>query len=94
VRAEHAAGVSVEAGHANWTATGLERAKTPEGLPRRRLDETPSHPVVHVELERVDVLPGGMGSYYGYRGYFLSLLLWLDEAGDAVIWDARGEPAS
>ena len=94
VVAEHPARVSIEAGHAEWTPTGLGNASTPEGLPRRRLDETPPRPVVQVELERVDALSGGMSSHYGYRGYFLSLLLWLDEAGDAVIWDARGEPAS
>lgn len=91
---EFAAGSTLEAAHAEWTARGLEGARTPEGLPRRKLHERAPRPVQQVGVERVDALTGGMSSHYGFRGYYLSLLLWLAKDGSAVIWDARGEPAT
>ncbi len=93
VGTEHAAGATLEAAHGNWLSQGLDEAMTPEGLSRRGKGETPPRAVQQVSLERVDGPSGGMSSYYGFRGYYLSLLLWLDDTGAAVIWDARGETA-
>jgi hypothetical protein len=94
VGAEHPAGTTLEAAHGNWTPAGLAKAETPAGLPRRGLEDTLPQAGQQVSLERVSALSGGMSSYYGFRGYYLSVVLWLERDGSAVVWDARGETAT
>jgi hypothetical protein len=46
--------------------------------------------IVRVACECVVVFSGGMSSYYGFEGYFVSLLVCIPEG---CIWDARVEEA-
>lgn len=47
--------------------------------------------LVHVTVSVIEKHTPGMGSHFGFEGYFLSLLV---SPGARTIWDARGEPAS
>jgi len=85
------AGSTLEEAHAIWRAPHLDRLSTPGKLSRQPLHATCPNGIVRVFVESVKRRTGGMSSYYGFEGYFVSLLLLLDEQ---TVWDARGEIAS
>jgi hypothetical protein len=85
------AGIRLAAAHANWQPGYLEQL---QGLPpyaKQPADATTPDGVVRVACECVERHSGGMSSYYGFDGYFVSLLVSLHEGS---IWDARLETAS
>ena len=82
------AGATLPAAHANWNGPDLPAV---DGFPARALDELCPADVIRVAVEYQDRLTGGMGSYYGFDGFFLSALVSL-AAG--TLWDVRGERAS
>ena len=84
-----AEGATLREAHANWNEPG--NIATPPGLPRQPDDARCPRGLVRVAVKCVTHASGGMSSYYGFGGYFLSLLV-DPEAG--TIWDARGEKAS
>lgn len=81
-------GASLTEAHANWTDASA--VTTPEGFPRRANSSTCPPSLIRVAVECCNRRSGGMSSYYGFEGYFLSLLINLT---DNCIWDARGEAA-
>jgi len=83
------AGATLGDAHANWNDAG--NIETPEGLPRQPPDGRCPPGLVRVAVQCVTRRSGGMSSYYGFEGYFASLLVSIDEGR---IWDARGEKAS
>jgi hypothetical protein len=83
-------GSSLLEGHKTWLESYFRKIETPHGLPRQDLGTTTPAGIVRVKVSAVRQWTEGMGSYYGFDGYFLSLLISLTEN---AIWDARGEPA-
>lgn len=82
------AGASLPAAHSNWNGPDLPGV---DGFPARPLDALCPPGLIRVAVEYQDRRSGGMGSYYGFEGFFLSALVSLD-AGN--LWDVRGERAS
>jgi len=89
IEAPIAEGATLSEAHSTWNDAGS--VETPSGLPRQPPNAQCPHGLVRVAVECVKRRSGGMGSYYGFEGYFVSLLV-LIEAGK--IWDARGDDAS
>ena len=73
-----------------WKAHYVGGLRALRPFPKRNPDDQcPSH-IRSVFVDCVVRTSGGMGSFYGFEGFFVSLLIDLDQR---VIWDARGEPA-
>jgi hypothetical protein len=89
IEAPIAVGATLSEAHSTWNEAGS--VESPSGLPRQPSDARCPHGLVRVEVECVERRSGGMSSYYGFEGYFVSLLVLIDEG---KIWDARGEVAS
>ena len=85
------AGLTLAEAHGTWRAEYFPKIQTPDGLPRQTLDENSPPGLVHVEVNVIDKRTPGMGSHFGYQGYYLSILVHPDEG---FIWDVRGERAS
>jgi hypothetical protein len=85
------AGATVAEAHTTWLPEGVGKAETPRGLPRQPADARCPDGLVLVEIDCVEQRTGGMGSYFPFLGYFVSLLLLVEEG---TIWDARGTMAS
>jgi hypothetical protein len=90
VEAVLAAGLSLAEAHVNWQAAFLETLPGLPPLARQAPDATTPPWIVRVAFECVDRESGGMSSYYGYEGYFVSVLVSLSEGN---VWDARLERA-
>jgi hypothetical protein len=86
-----AAGSTLDVAHANWTRAHVGEVKTPSGLPRQAPYARCPAGLVRVSIECIERRSGGMRSYYGFEGYFASLLVSVEEG---AVWDARGEQAS
>ncbi len=84
-------GTSLAKAHRIWKAGYLGKVQTPEGLPRQSEEVTCPKNVFRLSVECIERRNPGMGSYYGFTGYYLSVLVQVDKR---VIWDARGEPAT
>jgi hypothetical protein len=85
------AGLSLAAAHAEWIENYFPNISTPADLPRQPLDaKTPSE-LLRFSISAIDRRTPGMGSHFGFKGYFLSVLISLN---DRKIWDARGQSAS
>jgi hypothetical protein len=91
VEAIVAPGLPVHAAHGNWQAGRIGALDGLAPFARQREDALTPSPLVRVLCECVHEPSGGMSSYYGFRGYFVSLLVSV-EAG--AIWDARVDEAS
>jgi len=89
IEAPIAAGATLSEAHSTWSDAGS--VETPSGLPRQPPNAQCPHGLVRVAVECVRRRSGGMGSHYGFEGYFASLLVLID---DGKIWDARGDVAS
>ena len=85
------AGTSVSRAHGIWKDSHFPKVQTPSGFERQPVESTCPGSTLHVEVECIERRTPNMSSYYGFRGYFLSLLISLDEKR---IWDVRGEQAS
>jgi hypothetical protein len=85
------AGATLDIAHATWTRSYCGEVETPGHLPRQPAYARCPAGLVHVTVQCIDRRSGGMSSYYGFDGYFASLLISVEEE---VVWDARGEAAS
>ena len=84
-------GTTLEQAHSTWLESYVGQVLTPDGLPRQPFGALAPTALVRVEIDFIQRPSGGMGSHFGFDGYFLSLLVFVDRQG---IWDARGELAS
>lgn len=84
-------GLTPALAHSEWRESYFPNVETPPQLPRQPLDATTPASMVHVTVSVIERRTPGMGSHFGFQGYFLSLLISLAEK---VIWDARGERAT
>jgi hypothetical protein len=86
-----APGTIVADAHPVWLPGAVDARETPTGLPRQPAVAWCPEGVVRAEVDCVQYWSGGMGSWYGFVGYFVSLLILVDEG---TVWDARAEVAS
>lgn len=84
-------GLTPAAAHNEWTERYFPKIETPRTLPRQPFDAKAPAGLIHVTVSAIDKRTPGMGSHFGFEGYFLSLLL---SPREKVIWDARGERAT
>jgi len=84
-------GQSLAAAHHNWQEARLAQIDGLRPFARQQIDAITPSTLARVTCECVRERSGGMSSYYGFRGHFVSLLV--SVAAD-VIWDARVEEAS
>ncbi len=85
------ASLTLAQGHGTWREEYFSNVETLSGLPRQPMDTKTLAGLVHVEINVVEKRTPGMASHFGYRGYYLSLLV---NTNEKRIWDARGEKAS
>ena len=85
------AGSPLAEAHANWLPGYLASTDPIPGFSYQEPGASCPAGLTRVAIESVVKRTPGMGSHYGYRGYFTSLLVMLEEGS---IWDARGEEAS
>ena len=90
VEAEVPPGTPLPAAHAGWQPGHFPRLASLPPLPDQPIGAVTPGGVVRVAVECVVRLSGGMSSYYGFEGHFVSLLVSLPERR---IWDARTEEA-
>lgn len=83
--------LGLAAAHQEWRESYFPDVETPKGLPRQPFSAKTESGLVHVTVRVIERYSPGMGSHFGFRGYFLSILLSLSTK---TIWDARGETAS
>lgn len=84
-------GLTLAAAHNEWSESYFPNVHTPSRLPRQPLDINAPDGLVHVTVSAINKWTPGMGSHFGFEGYFLSLLLMPIER---AVWDARGERAT
>lgn len=84
-------GATLSEAHDLWRIEALPKLDVIPGLPLREPGTRCPAGLVRVVVECVEKRSGGMSSFYGFEGYFASLLI---EVGAARIWDARGERAT
>jgi hypothetical protein len=84
------AGVPLAAAHANWQTSYFPKVLGLPPFASQPASAVTPPGVVRVACECVVAPSGGMSSYYGFAGYFVSLLVCIPEA---CIWDARVDEA-
>jgi hypothetical protein len=84
-------GIPLVSAHSNWNPGYFERVACFPPFFCQELGSVTGQGVVRVAVECVSAPSGGMSSYYGFKGYFISLLVSLSEGR---IWDARFEEAT
>jgi hypothetical protein len=77
---------TVKEAHKIWT--DLLRLDTFENIPHQKSDALCVENLLLVQFECIHKQTPNMGSWYGFKGYFLSLLI---DSKNLSIWDARGE---
>ena len=77
-------GTTIDKAHQVWLLPGLEKAPTPFNLKRHPEHAVTPNGSIKVEIQCVIKTNR---SYWGYDGYFLSLLI---DKNSESIWDARG----
>ena len=84
------AGTPLWRAHGTWNESYFPKVGTPKGFPRQA-HAAPCPPgLVKVSVECIERETPGMGSHFGFAGFYLSVLVSIPER---VIWDVRGEPA-
>ncbi|MCX5662970.1 MAG: hypothetical protein NTW19_25070 [Planctomycetota bacterium] len=83
-------GASLVTAHKNWLPEAFRGLKTLRPFLRQPDTALCPNGLVRVTVDCVVRESGGMSSYYGFEGYYLSLLISVNER---LIWDARGETA-
>ena len=83
-------GLSLTAAHAVWQQEYLETLPGVTPFASQPTNVLTPPGIVRVSCECVHGVSGGMSSYHGFRGYFVSLLVSIPEG---CIWDARVESA-
>jgi len=85
------AGVPLAAAHGNWLPGYFPRASSFGPFPPQAGACTTPRGIVRVVIECVERPSGGMSSYYGFEGLFVSLLVSIPQG---CVWDARAERAT
>ncbi len=75
--------------HKLWNS--IETIETPPSLPRLESDYKDINKLFQLSIQYIDNESGGMSSFFGFNGYYLSLILDLE---NKTIIDARGQTAS
>lgn len=83
-------GQRLDAAHSHWQAPFLEKLAGLPPLAQQAPNAITPPGLVRVVCECVLGSSGGMSSYYGYRGWFVSLLVSIPAA---CVWDVRFEEA-
>jgi hypothetical protein len=83
-------GLSVAAAHSVWKPEYIGTLAGISPFRSQPLDAITPPGIVRVSCECVSGVSGGMSSYHGFRGYFVSLLVSIPEG---CVWDSRVEPA-
>jgi hypothetical protein len=84
-------GSTLAEAHKIWKPGAFDRIDSIPGFPFRQTGESCPGGLTRVSINFIQKRTPGMGSFFGYEGYFISLLANLSELS---IWDARGESAS
>jgi hypothetical protein len=84
------AGTSLVAAHATWNAPYFPELQTPDGLPRQLLEAITPEDLLRVEVSLIQRRCPGMGSHFGFKGDYLSLLILVKTKS---LWDARQDRA-
>ena len=84
-------GCSLAEAHRRRTEAAFPELETPSFLPRRPPGSVCPSGLIKVDVDCIEERTPGMGSWYQFRGYSLSLLISLE---DGTIWDARGDQAT
>jgi len=71
-----------------WNRDFVDQATTPEGFPRLPLNAQAEGELLLVEILHITQNSGGMGSYFGYYGYYYSVIVDLNQP---KILDVRGQ---
>jgi len=74
-----------------WNLDFVNENPTPAGFPRATLDQFAEQELLLVEILHITGKTGGMGSYFGYLGYYYSVIVDLSQA---QILDVRGDKMS
>ncbi|MGE3725728.1 MAG: hypothetical protein AB7I41_09265 [Candidatus Sericytochromatia bacterium] len=74
-----------------WNLDFVNDNPTPAGFPRATLDQFAEHELLLVEILHITGKTGGMGSYFGYLGYYYSVIV---DLGQAQVLDVRGQKMS
>jgi hypothetical protein len=90
VEAALAPGLTLAEAHRNWLPAAFAERGTLPPLFAQDLDAVTPAGLVRVAVECRVALSGGMSSYYGFEGHFVSLLVHLPLR---YVWDARRERA-
>ncbi|MEK7411822.1 MAG: hypothetical protein AAB263_00725 [Planctomycetota bacterium] len=83
-------GTTVQNIHAVWNPDFLDGVKTPEFMPRMKTTDLCQIGSFLLEISYISRITGGMGSYFQFDGYFLSVIVAAD--GRRML-DCRGEKA-
>jgi hypothetical protein len=86
-----AEGTPLAEAHRIWRAAYLAGLPGLGELQRQAADAVAPAGLVRVAVECVDEPSGGMSSFHGFRGTFVSLLVSLPQG---CVWDVRVEPAT
>jgi hypothetical protein len=86
-----AADLSLALAHETWLPGYLVELRGLSPLQQQPATAVTPPGVARVVIECVDEPSGGMSSFYGFRGTFVSLLVSLPQG---CVWDARVEPAT
>jgi hypothetical protein len=83
-------GTSLADAHKVWLPQYLPKLDQISDLPYRNVDETCPKGLIRISVDCIFKMNSGMGSFYGFQGYVIGLLVDLE---NSEIWDARGEEA-
>jgi hypothetical protein len=71
-----------------WNRDFVEQVNSPEGFPRLPLNSQAEGELLLVEILHITQNSGGMGSYFGYYGYYYSVIV---DKNQPKILDVRGQ---
>ena len=83
-------GLSLAAAHSIWQEAYLVTLPGVAPFGSQPADAVTPAGIVRVSCECVNGVSGGMSSYHGFRGYFVSLLVSIPQG---CVWDSRVEAA-
>lgn len=86
-----APGTPLTAAHRLWTFDGLIQTDYVGKDWRKPAHFSCPEGLVKLGICAADKMSGGMGSFYGFEGYYISMLVDLEAR---TVWDARGDKAS
>jgi|SRR5215207_2748895 len=85
------AGTELAMAHETWNQNFFPNVETPNNFPRQPDQQKCPSNVFHLGIDCVEKKNPGMGSFFGFTGYYLSVLVSLDSES---IWDVRGQQAT